>query len=167
MPWIILGPSFLFLLLLYFDGRVLSSDKRQVSINPKTFWFLSKVSSFFWNKCLVRSREEVHFNLEGKHLNYSIRCKYWKEKGTTAPKKSVLDKQNIEAAPSSQWLKNVPKSLICWEFLTKQFGQNRETFFKSNCSMWNVMIHFMLIFKQCVAFFSFFCQSSNLIFHSL
>ena len=85
----------------------------------KNFLILVKSFFFFWNKCLVRSREEVHFNLEGKHLNYSIRCKYWKEKGTTAPKKSVLDKQNIEAAPSSQWLKNVPKSLICWEFLTK------------------------------------------------
>ena len=96
----------------------------------KNFLILVKSFFFFWNKCLVRSREEVHFNLEGKHLNYSIRCKYWKEKGTTAPKKSVLDKQNIEAAPSSQWLKNVPKSLICWEFLTKQFGQNQETFFK-------------------------------------
>ena len=59
MPWIILGPSFLFLLLLYFDGRVLSSDKRQVSINPKTFWFLSKVSSFFeinvWSEAEKRS----------------------------------------------------------------------------------------------------------------
>ena len=130
MPWIILGPSFLFFAAALLRRKSFILWQKTSFNQSKNFLILVKSFFFFWNKCLVRSREEVHFNLEGKHLNYSIRCKYWKEKGTTAPKKSVLDKQNIEAAPSSQWLKNVPKSLICWEFLTKQFGQNQETFFK-------------------------------------
>ena len=116
MPWIILGPSFLFFAAALVRRKSFILWQKTSFNQSKNFLILVKSFFFFWNKCLVRSREEVHFNLEGKHLNYSIRCKYWKEKGTTAPKKSVLDKQNIEAAPSSQWLKNVPKSLICWKF---------------------------------------------------
>ena len=102
MPWIILGQSFLFfssLLRRFFSS---SDGKDKFQSIQKLFdscqKFLLFLKYMFGQKQRRRhfsssSREflrseEVHFNLEGKHLNYSIRCKYWKEKGTTEQHRS-------------------------------------------------------------------------------